>query len=132
MKLSDPATAERYQIEANIAAWRQVRTDRLELDRQAGLKKKQEDELKSFLLEAFKQQKLEGMLIDGRTTGLSKKEVPVVEDKEAVLSYIRQTGELDLLQFRISNEAVREREEAGVEVPGVGKMEIYDLFDRKV
>lgn len=128
----DPAEIPRSDVEQAIKDWRAIRGERLELDRLAGQKKKREDELKSLLLEVFKVQKLEGMLIDGRVSGLSTKEVPVVEDKEAVLAHIRATGELDLLQFRLSNEAVREREEAGNAVPGVGKMEVYDLFDRQV
>lgn len=127
----NPETATRQEVEGCIKAWREARTQRLELDRKAAVAKKSEDSYKSFLIEAFRQQKLEGMLIDGRVSGLATKEIPVVEDKEAFMSYIRETGSLELLQFRLSAPAVAEREEAGVEVPGIGKMETYELFDRK-
>lgn len=131
MKFSDPAEAKRGEVEAAITAWRDKRDERLELDRQAAVKKKEEDQLYGFLVEVFKQQKLEGMLIEGRVTGLGSKKVSIVEDKEALMAHIRATGELELLQFRLSEPAVKEREENGESVPGVGKMEVYSLFDRK-
>lgn len=131
MEYTNPAEADRNTVEQAIKDWREAREARLELDRKAAKLKSVEDGLKSFLLEAFKQQKLEGMLIGGKVTGLTTKRIPIVEDKEKFLSYIRETGELDLLQFRLSPEAVRVRAEEGVEVPGIGEMDTYDLFNRK-
>src|SRR5690554_5611324 len=131
MDYTNPAEADRNTVEQAIKDWREARDARLEMDRKAAKLKSVEDGLKSFLLEAFKQQKLEGMLIGGKVTGLTTKRIPIVEDKEKFLSYIRETGELDLLQFRLSPEAVRVRAEEGVEVPGIGEMDTYDLFNRK-
>lgn len=132
MDYSDPSTAKREDVESAIMQWRGVREQRLMAEKEAAKIKDVETELKSFVLECFKQQKLEGMLIGGRTTGLSTKMIPTVCDKEQLLAYIRQTGELELLQFRLSEGAVKERWENEVEVPGVEEIEIYDLFDRKV
>lgn len=131
MDYNDPAEASREEVESAILAWRGFREQRLEAEKVAGRLKANEDAFKSFVLEAFKQQKFEGMLIGGRTTGLSTKKVPTVADKEALMGYIRSTGELDLLQFRLSAAAVAERWENEVKVPGVEEIEIYDLFDRK-
>lgn len=126
-----PDEAEREVVEKAIVMWRELRTARLEADRQARVLKNDEDKLKSFLIEAFKQQKLEGMIIDGRSTGLSTKTQPSVADKEAFLAYIKETGQLDLLQFRLAAGAVQERWNSEVEVPGIEEIELYDLFDRK-
>lgn len=126
-----PDEAEREVVEKAIVMWRELRTDRLEAERQARVLKNDEDKLKSFLIEAFKQQKLEGMIIDGRSTGLSTKTQPSVADKEAFLAYIKETGQLDLLQFRLATGAVQERWNSEVEVPGIEEIELYDLFDRK-
>lgn len=126
-----PEEAERSVVEQAIVMWRELRTERLEAERQARVLKNDEDKLKSFLIEAFKQQKLEGMIIDGRSTGLSTKTQPSVADKEAFLAYIKETGELDLLQFRLAAGAVQERWNSEVEVPGIEEIELYDLFDRK-
>ena len=126
-----PDEAEREVVEKAIVMWRELRTERLEAERQARVLKNDEDKLKSFLIEAFKQQKLEGMIIEGRSTGLSTKTQPSVADKEAFLAYIKETGQLDLLQFRLATGAVQERWNNEVEVPGVEEIELYDLFDRK-
>jgi hypothetical protein len=126
-----PDEAEREVVEKAIVMWRERRAERLEAERQARVLKNDEDKLKSFLIEAFKQQKLEGMIIDGRSTGLSTKTQPSVADKEAFLAYIKETGQLDLLQFRLATGAVQERWNNEVEVPGVEEIELYDLFDRK-
>lgn len=126
-----PEEAERSVVEQAIVMWRDRRAERLEAERQARVLKNDEDKLKSFLIEAFKQQKLEGMIIAGRSTGLSTKTQPSVADKEAFLAHIKATGELDLLQFRLAAGAVQERWNNEVEVPGIEEIELYDLFDRK-
>lgn len=131
-EFNNPMEATRQQVEDMIIAWRAKRAERLELDKVANKAKQEEENYKSFILECFKQQKFEGMLIDGRTTGLTTKKVPTVSDKEELLAYIRESGELDLLQFRLSAEAVNLRKENEIDVPGTEYVEVYDLFDRKV
>lgn len=126
-----PEHAPREHVEELIKFWRARRAERLEAERQARVLKNEEDAAKSFLIECFKQQKLEGMIIDGRSTGLATKTQPSVADKEAFLAYIKETGQLDLLQFRLATGAVQERWNNDMEVPGVEEIELYDLFDRK-
>lgn len=134
MDFSDipPESADRETVQNCIMRWRGLREQRLAADKEAAKLKEQETQVKSYILECFKQQKLEGMMIGSRITGLSSNMVPSVEDKEALLKYIKETGHLDLLQFRLANGAVKERWENEVDVPGVSEVEIYDLFDRKV
>lgn len=132
MKLPPIEEATREDVEKAIVRWRETNFDRLEVERSAKAIKKTEDQLKSFLLEVFKVQKLEGMIIDGRSTGLSTKKGLVVSDKEAFLAYIKQEQALDLLQFRMAEGAVKERMAEGIQVPGTEETEFYDLFDRKV
>lgn len=132
MKLPPIEEATRDDVEKAIIRWRETNADRLEVERSAKAIKKTEDTLKSFLLEVFKVQKLEGMIIDGRSTGLSTKKGLVVSDKEAFLAYIKQEQALDLLQFRMAEGAVKERMAEGIQVPGTEEAEFYDIFDRKV
>lgn len=47
-----------------------------------------------------------------------------------VHAYIKRTGSFDLLQKRLNNAAVRERVEAGEEIPGVKTVQILDLSVR--
>jgi hypothetical protein len=123
--------ATREQAEEIIKAWRDKRAVRLEANRIMEDLKKEEIAMASWLLEVFKQQKFEGMLVGGRITGLTEKEVAAVSDKEALINYIRNSGELDLLQFRLSTGAVDERKENGVQVPGTEYITVHELFDRK-
>lgn len=128
----DVTSATREDTESVIQAWREQRAHRLELNRVMEAAKAEESQLASWLLEVFRQQKFEGMLIGGRITGLSTREVATVEDKEAFLNHIRATGELELLQFRLATGAIDERRDNGVEVPGTRYVDTYELFDRKV
>ena len=132
MEFNDPAKATREEVEEAIKNWRMYRQKRLDEEKIADKTKEKENAFKSFVLEAFKQQKFEGMIIDGRSTGLSTKKVAAVEDKESFVAHILATGQIDLLQFRLSEGAVKERWANEEEVPGVGEVEVYDLFDRKV
>jgi hypothetical protein len=128
----NPSEAPRDLVETLIVRWREVRQARLDAEKVAQKLQDKETAFKSFLLETFHEQKLEGMLIGGRSTGLSSKTVPIVADKEKLLAYIKKTGELDLLQFRLSNKAVDDRRDNGVAVPGTEYKDVYDLFDRKI
>lgn len=127
----EPKEATRSQTEEVIVAWRNKRDERLAADKVAKLLKEEEEHFKSWLINVFIQQKFEGMVIGGKITGLSPKEVPVVEDKEKFCTYILETHQLELLQFRLATGAIKEREEAGISVPGIGHLETYDLFNRK-
>lgn len=124
--------ATRDEVDQRIVQWRKVRERRLEADRQSRVLKTAEDLLNSFVIECFRQQKLEGQIIEGRVTGLGTKQQPTVTDKEALIEHIKTTGELELLQFRLSAGAVDERHANDVEVPGVEYVDVYSLYDRKV
>jgi hypothetical protein len=126
-----PKEADRILMQDTIQQWRSTRAQRLEMDKQAKLMKRRELEIKSWLIEAFKEQLYEGIMIDQRITGLSKKEISIVEDRAAFINYIYENEAIDLLQFRISESAIKERQENGEDVPGVSESEVYDLFDRK-
>lgn len=68
----------------------------------------------------------------GATNGLVKMTTliePTVsgENWPIVWDYIKETGDFSLLHKRITVTAVKERWEAGIEVPGVGRMTKYKL-----
>lgn len=58
---------------------------------------------------------------------LTKQTVPNVVDKKKVSNFIIRNRALDLLQFRISTTAYRERLDAGKKVPGLEPVEITKL-----
>jgi hypothetical protein len=128
-----PEDAQRTEVEDIIMQWRFQRSERLALEKTVTALKERETELKSWLMNVFKSQKMEGMIVDGRTTGLSAKEVHAVESKEDFIQYIYDNEAIELLQFRLSETAIKEHEDvAGADIPGLGTVEVYDLFDRQV
>lgn len=57
----------------------------------------------------------------GYTAKLQEKPVPLVTDWVEALDYIRSSGELDLLQKRLAESAVKARWDSGVDIPGISK-----------
>lgn len=126
-----PSEAPRDLYEGIIVKWRAMRAKRLELERQAKAAQESETAFKSYAIEVCRAQKLEGVLIDGRITGLNTKSVATVSDKEALIKYIRETGDIALLQFRLATGTVDEYNENGKKVPGTAYIDVYDLSDKK-
>lgn len=50
---------------------------------------------------------------------VTTKQVPQVKDWDKLWAHIKKTGQFDLMQRRLSDSAVKERWEAGKQVPGV-------------
>jgi len=128
---TNPHEATRQEIDAATVAWREARAARLEADKAAASLKEVEDLYKTFVVEALRAQEIEGVLIDGRLTSLASKTQPIVEDRALVENFILEHRALELLQFRLSSAAVKERRGAGEEIPGIGDMVTYDLSDKK-
>ena len=129
--MSSERALTRAEIEAKVAEWRITREKRIHADKQANLLKEQETELKFRIIHEMNAQKFEGIVLDGRITGVKEKTQPVVEDRPALVDFIYNNKAIHLLQFRLSAPAVKELEESGIEVPGVGTETLYDLFDRQ-
>lgn len=125
------AEAPRDLYERVIVQWRAMRAKRLELERQANAAKDAETTFKSYAIEVFRAQKLEGVLIDGRITGLNTKPVATVSNKEELIKYIKETKDIALLQFRLATGTVDEYKASGIKVPGVEYIDVYDLSDKK-
>jgi hypothetical protein len=130
-KEMQPVEADRQLTEETIKAWRAKRAERLAKQKETDILEKQEKDMKSWLIAVFQEQKFEGMLIDQRITGLSTREVQIVEDRAAFIEYIYENEAIDLLQFRVNEGAIAERVQAGEVVPGTNTVDVNDLFDRK-
>lgn len=128
---TDPKEAPRDLYELAVSQWRAMRTKRLELNRLMEAAQKQETLLKSYAIEVFRAQKLEGVMIDGRITSLRTNNVATVSDKEALLKFIKETGDTALLQFRLATGTVDEYVANDKTVPGVEYIDVYDLSDKQ-
>lgn len=60
------------------------------------------------------------------------KDVPVVQDLDALYEYIRKTKRTDLLQKRLNEGAINEILDAGKTVPGIGVFKAVTLSVTKV
>jgi hypothetical protein len=83
--------------------------------------REREKALEDAIFEKFDKAKLEGARGKRAQATIARREHATIEDYDALAKYIRKTGELDLLQRRLSGPAVRERWEEKKAVPGVGK-----------
>jgi hypothetical protein len=109
-----------------------LRTQRIAKEKEAEEIKETEDILKSTIITKFREG---GIAAQGATAGLvkMKKAVePVATDWLAVWAYIKETNQFDLLHKRLTNLAVKERWEAGIEIPGVGRQDVYSLTVSKL
>lgn len=129
--LPDPKEATRQEVTEAVRQWRELRAERLAIEKQAEKVKEKELKLKNFLILSMNSQAYEGIVEGGRITGVRTTEVPTCNDRAALDKFILETGSLDILQFRLSSTAIKDRADKGVEVPGIEYIDVYDLFDRK-
>lgn len=127
----DQTEATREEINAAVTQWRAVRTERLALEKEANKVRERETALKDFIIGAMQAQKYEGTICEGRQTYVRTTEVPNAEDRLLFSNYILMNGALELLQFRPAVGALKELRDAGVEVPGIAWVEVYDLGDKQ-
>lgn len=128
---NDPSDATRVEIEGAVAQWRALRAERLAAEKVAAEIKTAETAYKDFIVAAMRSQHYEGIVKEGRMTYVRTSQVPTANDRQAFEAYILETRDLSLLQFRPSVGAIKERLEAGVNVPGIEMLDTFDLGDRK-
>lgn len=126
-----PSDATRNEIEAAVENWRSIRAERLAAEKIADAIKSKELELKDFIIAAMTTQRYEGIVREGRQTYVRTSQVPMASDRLQFENYIRETGALELLQFRPASGALKERLESGIEVPGIVWVDVFDLGDKR-
>lgn len=107
------------------------RANRLEIQKQADLLEQKE---KDCLYEIQKRLEAAGNDKDGMiihfgdfNLEVKKKPSPVVDSWPDLLQFIRDTGQTDLLQKRLTESAVKQRWDNGDELPGVSKTDKVTL-----
>jgi hypothetical protein len=104
-----------------------IRAQRLILDKEAASLKETEDDIGKVIISKFREGNITAQ---GATNGLIKMteyEEPLAEDWDQIRTYIIQKNAWELVHKRITVTAVKERWEAGEQVPGVGRMTKYKL-----
>lgn len=108
--------------------------DQARLALQRELKKLEEEasKLKAKLITELESSNVPAIGCDTATFSLVEKEVPTVQDWPVLYAYIKEEDAFDLLQRRLSNEAVEVRWADGVVVPGVVKFPVTKLSRKGV
>jgi len=99
-----------------------TREERLALQKQVEKLETLESTLKDFFINSLSK---DSTGVAGRIARVqvNPKPVPIVEDWDKLYTYIKRTGQFDLMQKRLSTTAVEERWEAKKQVPGIGRLQ---------
>lgn len=107
--------------------WHSTRQRRLAAQKQVDTIQEEEQKLKQALINGLRDAGVRAIGGGLGTATLRTKPEPTVTDWDAVYDHIRSTGEFELVYRRINAAAIKERWEAGVEVPGVQSIEVTDI-----
>lgn len=110
----------------------QRRAERLAVQARVEELKADEADLERHIFNTFGKQELRGAKGTVASASIKEENVPTMEDWEAFRAWVVKTKSWDLLQKRLSSTAVRERWNAGKEVPGVGVFHKMSLSLTKV
>lgn len=104
-----------------------LRKRRLDLQREADLLEQQEKALKTQLINEMIASGADSFQ-DGEDIAYLKQSIePQVDSWSSLLTYIHETGQLDLLQKRVTASAIKARWADGVDIPGVNPVTKRDL-----
>lgn len=106
-------------VGAAIDLLQTIRAKRQALTTQAEAEKSQESLLHTTILNMFKKTELDGAKGKLATASIGKNDVANLKDDRKFFAYLKKTGDFDLIQRRLSNEACRLRWADGKTIPGV-------------
>jgi len=92
----------------------------------------EESALKNHIIENLPKSEASGVAGKLARVTVVTKQVPQVEDWDAFYKYVKKTGSFDLMQKRLTDAAIKERWEAGKEVPGVKHFNAVSVSINKV
>lgn len=116
---------------STLSEYLNLRQARLDLQKQVDVMDQKEKQLKADLVD---QLRAAGIVKMTETHGdltvgvkMTKTEEPNVENWSELIQHIKETGEIDLLQKRVTASAVKQRWEEGKSIPGVSPVDKYDI-----
>lgn len=116
---------------STLSEYLNLRQARLDLQKQVDVMDQKEKQLKADLVDAMR---AAGMLRLSEAHGdltvgvkMTQTDEPNVDNWSELITHIKDTGEIDLLQKRLTPSAVKQRWEDGKFIPGVSKVVKYDI-----
>ena len=92
----------------------------------------EETALKNYIIENLPKSEASGVAGKLARVTVVTKQVPQVKDWDAFYKYVKKTGSFDLMQKRLTDAAIKERWEAGKEVPGIEHFNVVSVSINKV
>mgnify|MGYP001576760948 CR=1 FL=1 len=121
--------------EAGVIAdnYKALDLQRLDLQRQADTIEREQKTLKAQLIEYFQTTETTAVSgTNGHIVSLVKKPQPIAESWPDIQAYIVENNAWELVQRRLSDAAIKERLEQGIEIPGVGIIDTFSLSVKKL
>ena len=109
----------------------EIREEMAELAKTEKVLRDEREVLKAQLIESYDSMGMTHSRTDKASATLTKTQVPVVKDWDALNEYILLNDALYLLQRRVNSAAYRELSDQGEELPGVSSFEKIDISIRK-
>jgi len=109
--------------------WRKARAERLAAQKVVDRLEEAEKGIKKQVMERLEKAKNKAVSNGDRLFQLVTKDEPVADDWPAIYAHIKETGEFELIERRLSKAAVKERAELGEKVPGVAWFPVTNLSD---
>ncbi len=110
----------------------QLRQKRLEMQKEVDKVAAEESALKEHIINTLPKSEASGVAGKLARVTVVTKQIPQVKDWGAFYEYVKKTGQFDLMQRRITDAAIKERWEAGEEVPGVERFNAVSISINKV
>lgn len=110
-----------------------LREERLELSKKVDEMKKQETQLKNYIIETLPKSEASGVAGAIARVSVVTKEEPVVEDQDAFRKYLNRSKRFDLAyKLRPSAPGIKELWEEGKDIPGISKFNVVTVSLGKV
>lgn len=110
----------------------ELRRKRLEMQKEVDAVEAEEKALREHIINTLPKSEATGAAGKLARVTVVTKSVPQVTDWGKFYAYVKKTGQFDLMSRRLSDTAVKERWEAGKEVPGVTHFNAVTLSINKV
>ncbi len=110
----------------------ELRQKRLEMQKEVDAVAAEETALKNYIIETLPKSEASGVAGKLARVTVVTKTIPQVKDWDAFYKYVKKTGQFDLMQRRITDSAIKERWEAGKEIPGVEHFNAVSVSINKV
>ena len=104
-----------------------LRAQRLEQEREIKERKRTESAYKNHIIALLREASLEGGRGEGANASITVDDVPTAKNWDEIWAHIEENDAHDMVQRRLSSQAVKLRWEAGEEVPGIEHFTVEDL-----